>query len=645
MQSVDIFVAGMCVWCICGVASYVLGWSCRLRRSQVPAVVGLCGCLSGCLVSLGGSLWSLCEGNGLPVLFQLPVVVVGFGAAMHAYGYLHGHGEGREGWFWLLFNGMLASMTWVTIAGSFLEFLIAWELMGALSFGLVAYEWHSKESASASWGYLLACQAGGMLLMLMQASSSWPLLALAFGVVALGLKIGLPGLHTWLPEAHPAAPAPVSAVMSGAMIALGFYGVLTWVPLSLDGTGREVLGWVLAVCGAVVIVPAVILALGQGNLKRLLAYSSVENMGIASLGLGLGLVGFARGDLAMGVTGLGGAALHLLNHALLKGTLFLGAGSVLRATGTLELDDMGGLLRRLPRTGALFCASAVSLSGLPPFNGFLGEFLIYWSAFSGILLGAESGAMGLLTLCVAAVLALALTGGLAAAAYARAIGGAFLGEPRTKAAADAVEVAPCMRAAMWLLTVLSLLVMLTAPMLCRWLLPPMLSALGLPACQAELQTLLLVLVKVSLVSGAFLVLTALVCFWRHRLPLGAQTPVRPTWDCGYARPDARMEYTGTALAQPLMDYFAPLLRLSRRLHRAEGLFPTQASVSLKTDDVANGLWWRPLRRRLWQVADVVHRFQSGYLHLYVLVMVLALLALLAWGWLDGISLVRGGTVQ
>ena len=628
----------------------------RASGHGVPVFLGLWSCVSGCLIGLCGACAGLRDGDGLSSLFQLPVYVVGCCAAVHAYGYLRGHAEGREGAFWLFFNGMLASMVWVTVASGFLEFLVAWELMGAMSFALVAFEYRSKDSAGASWGYLLACQAGGALLMVMHAmeggTGAVALAAVVVGVMGFGLKIGLPGLHTWLPEAHPAAPAPVSAVMSGAMIALGFYGVLTQVPLPSAGPGGwRLVAWLLAVCGTVVMVPAVALALAQNNLKRLLAYSSVENMGVVALGLGLGLYGHCCGETLMGVAGIAGASLHLLNHALLKGTLFLGAGSVLRATGTLELDSMGGLLRRLPQTGALFGASAVSLSGLPPFNGFIGEFLIYYAAFLGIRHGAAgscatAGDLAFLALCVLAVLMLALTGGLAAAAYARAIGGAFLGEPRTAAAASAREVAPCMRAAMWVLSALSLTVMVSSPFLCRALMPPVLSALGLPSSASEVTQVSCLLSRVALVSGALLLVTALVCVARRCLPHGAETPVRPTWDCGYARPDARMEYTSTALVQPLMDYFAPLLRLHRRTHPAEGLFPEHGSVGLHTEDLANALLWRPLHRLTWHVADVVHRLQSGYLHLYVLVMVIALLALLAWGWLDGMSLSsRGGMVK
>ena len=627
----------------------------RVSVHGVPAFLGLWSCVSGCLIGLWGACVGLGEGRALSSLFELPVYVVGCCAAVHAYGYLRGHAEGREGLFWLFFNGMLASMVWVTAAVGFLEFLVAWELMGVMSFALVAFEYRSKDSAGASWGYLLACQAGGALLMVMHAMGSrpgaWALAAVVLGVLGFGLKIGLPGLHTWLPEAHPAAPAPVSAVMSGAMIALGFYGVLTQVPLPAGTSAARLVAWLLTVCGTVVVVPAVALALSQNNLKRLLAYSSVENMGVASLGLGLGLYGFCCGETLMGVAGLAGASLHLLNHALLKGTLFLGAGSVLRATGTLELDSMGGLLRRLPQTGALFSASAVSLSGLPPFNGFIGEFLIYYAAFLGIRHGAaghcaSAGDLAFLALCAAAALMLALTGGLAAAAYARAIGGAFLGEPRTAAAASAREVAPCMRGAMWALSALSLAVMVASPFLCRALVPPTLAALGLPSCAGEVSQVSGLLSRVSMVSGAFLLVTALVCVARRCLPHGAETPVRPTWDCGYARPDARMEYTSTALVQPLMDYFAPLLRLHRRAQAAEGLFPEHGSVGLHTEDLANALLWRPLHRLTWRVADAVHRLQSGYLHLYVLVMVIALLALLAWGWLDGMSLSsRGGMVK
>ncbi len=647
------------VFVLCLLARFIPGISGKYKENRI-AYFGFSLCLGLCAANLFSTVQAACNNasGNIALLFRLPVCIIGPVAALHAMGYLHGH---AKGWhcaaFWAFYNAMLACMMWVTASPGldwniiapygdfihFVNFLTAWELMGITSFALVAFEHRSHLTMKAAWNYIIACHAGGALLIVMYGAacraagltaSPFAFAAVILGVLAFGLKIGLPMLHTWLPEAHPAAPAPVSAVMSGAMIALGFFGIFRIVPLNAEcGT---LMAWILTACGTLVIVPAVIMALAQNNLKRLLAYSSVENMGITALGFGLGMFGMIRGDKMMAFAGIAGAVLHILNHAFLKGTLFLAAGSVLRATGILDLDKMGGLMKRMPYTGKMFCLSAISLSGLPPFNGFIGEFLVYFTAFRGVIsnTGDISGT-ALRVLCIIAILALALTGGLAAAAYSRAIGAAFLGEPRTEQAAKAAESPLCMRLALMLLSVLSLVMIFASPWLCRHFIPGIISAMQFPTIpDAEIiEEISGMLDMISIFSGGIILITVLFCLVRRMLPRGAKTPVKPTWDCGYARPDARMEYTGTALAQPIMDYFAPLIKLSRKRKKPDGLFPESASVELETDDMANTGLWRPLRKLFWKAADAIHRLQSGYIHIYVLAMLVALMAMLIWGFL------------
>ena len=236
-------------------------------------------------------------------------------------------------------------------------------------------------------------------------------------------------LHVWLPEAHPAAPSHVSAVMSGVMIKTGIYGLLR--ALTLLGAPPAWWGWLLVGIGLTSGVLGVLFALAQHDLKRLLAYHSVENIGIIALGLGVGLLGVSAATPALAVLGFAGALLHVVNHAVFKGLLFLGAGAVQHATGTREIDHLGGLLKRMPWTGATFLVGAAAISGLPPLNGFVSEFLIYLGAFHGG--AALSGANAVASLFV--ILALALIGGLALACFAKAFGIIFLGEPRSEHAA------------------------------------------------------------------------------------------------------------------------------------------------------------------------------------------------------------------
>ena len=309
--------------------------------------------------------------NSLKIVFFLPIVLVGFAAALHATAYLHGEARRHLPRFWLFYLATIAAMIGVVFAPGMLTFLLAWEAMGLASAGLVAFENTEKQVRKATWIYLLACHAGACALMLAGVLLSQPgcmLAAFTCAVVGFGLKIGFPPFHVWLPEAHPAAPAPASAVMSGAMIPLGFYGLVrfatpwgqtpaAWGQTPLAVWGQSPLmystdGWLLLALGAIGALGGILFALPQVNLKKLLAFSSVENMGVISMGLGLAALGsvpVAEGtEVTRAVSDLAfaGAIAHVLNHAFLKGALFLGAGSVLRQTGTLNQDRLGGLMKR-----------------------------------------------------------------------------------------------------------------------------------------------------------------------------------------------------------------------------------------------------------------------------------------------------------
>ena len=344
------------------------------RVPRIPALAGAAGCIFGALCGLGvvcGMFFQwipafscsiggvACRFDLLSALFLLPVLIVGPLAALHSLGYMKGHNHGKSGIYWFFFNMTQAAMILVTLMTSAVSFLTAWELMGLMSFALVAFEYKSRAAMRAAWIYLLACHAGAafLIVMFILGSGNSGLLHLEFilfllGIAGFGLKAGFPLFHVWLPEAHPAAPAPVSAVMSASMINLGLYGILRFVihengPLAFYG-------WTFLWLGLTGAAGGVIFALAQKNLKRLLAYSSIENMGIMCIGLGFGFLGTASTDVVMAAFGFGGAFLHLLNHAVLKGSLFLCAGSVFKSTGLLNMDLLGGLLKRMPWTGTVF---------------------------------------------------------------------------------------------------------------------------------------------------------------------------------------------------------------------------------------------------------------------------------------------------
>ncbi len=593
------------------------------RHDRAAVRIGCGGALAALLTVMFGPVLQVeMSGSLLANWFQIPICAVGIAAALHSPGYLDGHARGRVGLYWLFFNLTLAAMLAVTMASGVLTFLVAWELMGLFSFVLVAFEWHSAETRRAAWIYLVACEAGGLLLIAALAFGNWSELArFVLLLTAFGLKAGFPLLHVWLPDAHPAAPAPVSAVMSAAMIPLGFYGIFTWAPGCLDWNFA---GWVLLILGMAGAFGGILFGLAQANLKRLLAYSSVENIGIAALAFGLGILGRGIENPLMSALAFAGGYLHILNHALLKGTLFLGAGSVFKATRSLDMDRMGGLMKKMPWTGGIFTLSALGISGLPPFCGFTGELLIYLAAFQGV--AGASGA--LFTGSLAAVVVLAMTGGAAGVAFAKSIAAVFSGEPRSAEAVHATREEPRMIFPQLLLTAVALAIPWAAPRLAAGPLarlaevdnPEILSQLTAP------------LVGNGMFGLAVVILTGILLLVRYRgLKRGRENVIRGTWDCGYAQPTPRMEYTATAFSQPVADLFNGILRQRRNVRAPEGLFPQYAKIEVVTPDGGTRWLWRPLFRAVGNLADRIHRFQSGYLHLYILVMVLAVLSMLAWG--------------
>ena len=549
-------------------------------------------------------------------LFLLPVLLLSLAAAIHSIGYLDGHGSERSGSYWTLFNLTTAAMLGVTQLESPLAFLLAWELMGAASFGLVIFDRHNRNFAKAGWIYMIACHAGAALLILLFFFPHTPGWLFLLALLGFGLKIGFPLLHVWLPEAHPAAPAPVSALMSGAMIELGFFGILAFaiVPEKI-----ALYGWVFAILGVITAPAGIIFALAQSNLKKLLAYSSIENMGILSCALGLGFLGAFYQLPMMMAAGFAGAAAHILNHALFKGALFLGAGSVYKAAGTLDMDEMGGLLARMPRTGAYFILNSLSLCGLPPFSGFAGEFLIYCAAFAGLF----SDSVCLIVLSTVILVILALTGGLAAAAFAKAIGAVFCGEPRSDKAANAHDVPLFMNIPILVLFILSCVLLFVLPEAIEKLIPQI-----MPGCEDEAVILAGRMAAVSMISFTATVLAVLTLVFRTLIVKRNGERISPTWDCGFSKPTAKMEYTGTSFSANLADFFAALLHPERKTEHPQGIFPAKAELQDETEDGGIRFFWRYIFTGFNRLADKIHALQSGSLHFYLLVIVIALLGML-----------------
>jgi hydrogenase-4 component B len=582
--------------------------------------------------------------DGLAAFFALPLLILAPLCALYGLAYLNP--GAKHSWFF--FNLLVVSMLLVVAARNGILFLMAWELMALSSFLLVVSEDRMAAVRKAGWIYLVATHLGTAALLVFFALLSGPAGDFAFDGFALsggiasapattlfllalagfGAKAGIFPLHVWLPEAHPAAPSHVSALMSAVMIKTGIYGLLR--AITFLGTVPPAWGWTLVLIGLISGIFGAAQALAQNDLKRLLAYSSVENVGIIFLGLGAGLLGLSWQMPLLAGLGLGGALLHVLNHALFKGLLFLGAGSVLHATGTRQIDQLGGLIKRMPWTAGAFLTGAAAISALPPLNGFISEFMIYYAGVQGALAGTTA-AIGL----AAALLGgLALIGGLAVAGFTKCAGLAFLGEARSHQAAGAHEAPGAMRGPLLLLAALCLVAGLSGPWLLVLVAPAVqvLTADRLGAGPIFPDAAQAIMLRVTLVALLFLSVAALLSWmrqWQNRRR-GINAESIGTWDCGFAQPSARMQYTGSSYAQPLTDLLRACLHTRRSGAGVNGHFPAGAGFASRTPDIVRSWFFDPLFRLIARWLSPLLALQHGRIHLYVLYVAVVLIGLLVW---------------
>ena len=594
-----------------GLAGFLLGPAFpRLRRFMPWAVVA--GCVAGAGASgawiLSGRTWALVRPWSVPggsfsigmdplsSFFLFLVFLVGAASALTAVDYMQDDEPRSRDSFWFFFGLLISSMALVTAARNAVLFLAAWEVMALSSFFLVVHDDEKLSVRRAGWLYLAASHVGAAFLIAFflllgrgaqtldfnafpgpAAAPAGTLFLLA--LAGFGMKAGLVPLHIWLPEAHSAAPSPVSGLMSGVMIKMGIYGLVR----SLGFLGAPSAWWGAALfsAGAVSGVLGVLFALAQHDLKRLLAYHSVENIGIITMGIGAGLLGTSLGCPALAVLGWAGGLLHVLNHAVFKGLLFLGGGAAVRAAGSREMDRLGGLLRKMPWTGGCFLVGAAAISGLPPLNGFVSEFLIFLGLLGGFALGGAAGPW-----LVAAVGSLALIAGLAAACFCKAFGIVFLGSARSNGAANAREAEIPTRASLAMLAAICALAGIFPGQVLRAGAGIVRGVVPLPGetVAAALEAAGKSLACVSFVALGFLGVAAVLggVLWLLRRRRGAVQTV--TWDCGYAAPTPRMQYTAGSFAGIITGWFDWILKPQRHARLPTEIFPGSARFEEHTPE-------------------------------------------------------------
>jgi formate hydrogenlyase subunit 3/multisubunit Na+/H+ antiporter MnhD subunit len=647
-MNLGLVIAGILCHALSGVPGLFIG-----RRAEGGEKIAVTLTVVGSVLGIAGALWcwwmppvamGAVRIDGLSIVFLLPIFLVSALGGIYGLGYWGHEEHPADGPRVRLFYGLVtAGLAGVTIAAHSILFLVAWEVMALSAFFLVTTEDEKRDVREAGWIYLVSTHTatlclfavfalfksvtGSYVLAVLPEGSISPVLATSLfllAVFAFGLKAGVMPMHIWLPGAHAMAPSHVSALMSGVLIKIGIYGLVR--VLSLLPTPPLWWGGMLLVLGVVSGVLGVVFALGQHDLKRLLAYHSIENIGLIVMGLGLALAGRALHRADWVVLGLGGALLHVWNHGLFKSLLFLSAGAVIHQTHTREMDLLGGLGRAMPRTALCFVVGAVAICGLPPLNGFVSELMIYLGLFRSLGLGAETGWGG----AGLAVPALALIGGLALACFVKAFGTVFLGQARSDRALQAHEPGASLVAPMVVLGGCCVLIGL-APML---VIPVLESGVhdGMPGWTGELPRLAS-LAPLGWVSVTALTLCGLLllggAFLAGKVRRGAVS-FHGTWDCGYAAPTANMQYTASSFAQMLVGLFGWILR--PRTHRPEDqpLFAGHTRLESHVPDLVLDGVLRPVYRFGAWVASSFHYFQAGSVQAYLFYIVVFLIILLLW---------------
>lgn len=596
--------------------------------------------------------------DGLSAWFLAVLSVLAVPIALFSIGYIgHPHFSRRSVFIGVAFNALLGALEIAFAADGVITFLFAWELSTLVTAALVATDHEERANRRAAYLYLVMSHVGTGCLVagfftLAAASGSLSFSTLLSGHVAsgpmrdglfalffvgFGIKAGVIPLHVWLPEAHPAAPTSISALMSGVLIKAGIYGIMR---VCAFGLGMPRLSWgvFIVAVGGLSAVLGVLYALMQHDLKRLLAYHSIENIGIILLGLGAGMIGLAYGRSDVASIGIAASLFHVLNHAVFKGLLFLGAGGVVMTTGTRQIEKFGGLLRLMPWTGVFFLVGAMAISGLPPLNGFASE----WLTFQAFLFGSRSSEAPLVQLLfpVGGAL-LALTTALAAACFVKAFGISFLALPRSRAAAEARESPVVMLVPQAFLAVLCVGLGLFPGTVLGLLGSAMASLPGMEP-RADIARGALGMVSglesfdhaTPVVLGAAL-LGGLAVAASMTLRVGAAARRVPTWGCG-GELTAGTEYTATAFSKPLMMIFRAVYRPTvevETLAEVSPYFPQEVRYRAAIEPTFERYVFDPLARGVLRVADGMKVLQAGSLHAYlayVIALVVSLVLLVWW---------------
>ena len=590
----------------------------------------------------------------LSALFLIIISIASVAVVLYSRGYLEGYlkryAEAHISMHYTALVILVTSMMFVVMSSGGFSFLFAWELMTIASFILIPFEAERQETRRAALNYLVMMHIGFIFLVIgfvlvhnvtgsanfaaimdyFKLAKPLPLFIIMF--IGFGMKAGLFPMHIWLPEAHPAAPSHVSAIMSGVMIKTGVYGIMRLMQaIDHNIALLYAIGLIVLLSGIVTGLWGVILAAMQNDIKRLLAYSSIENIGVILIGLGIAAVGHAAGSNLIGMCGMCGALLHTVNHSLFKTMLFLSAGNIYSKLHTTAMNQMGGLAKHMPITAILMLFATMAICALPPLNGFVSELLIYIGMFNGVSDGHE------VLYSIGGIIALSLIGGIVVLAFTKLYGVVFLGTPRSHHVAESTEVDNLRIGAMAIPAAIILIIGLFPQYAIR---PIAIVAEAITGADKSIAVNHFAPTLSALSAAGWLLIAAILLLFalKHKLQSKRKIEQGPTWGCGFTATNTRMQYTGESFSEGLESIGRPLMKntIDGRAVDKNEIFPLAHKYRIRHNDKVDSLLGQLWVKLMHRINEYVMRLRTGRVNNYitfalvffVLVLVLTLVGIL-----------------
>lgn len=565
----------------------------------------------------------------LSAFFILIISVMSVVSVVYSKGYLKAYKDKSLDAHLIFFPVLVASMLAVVTCQNALMFLICWEIMSLSSFFLVIFENEKKEVIKAGISYLVFMHISVIFIMLafsiisvksgsfdfssfanvLTGHKSLANLVFILSFIGFGTKAGFVPFHNWLPEAHPAAPSHVSAIMSGVMIKTGIYGILR--VLSFLGTPSKMIAFVVFIISIVTALYGILYAISQNDIKKLLAYSSIENIGIIGTGIGIGMIGSAYNQPLVAVLGYAGCLLHILNHAVFKELLFLAAGSVYIKTHTRDIENLGALIKSMPGTAVLFLIGSVAICALPPLNGFISEFLIYMGMFRGLLVNN----FFVFIIMLFGIASLALVGTMAILCFTKVFSVVFLGLPRSEASSNVTsDNSLSMILPMGFLSVLVVLIGIFSLFAFVLVCKPVSMFISIE--QYNIMPVLSLMIFITMYALLFFIVLAVISVLKIKFTKN-KVSIQDTWGCGYNRANNHMQYTASSYASPLLSMLTPLFKKIFDVEKPRKLFPESSHFNMQIEDIEEAYIINPLVKYDEWFLSKFETLQSGNIQVYI----------------------------